>query len=195
VSSFDEDEGAETVILKREEFSDDGPTMFRDASLVDLLKQDLQEITENKEVYISVVGYEKTGLAVRYHLPENGKELDNIGRKVMREYKDQFSRNLYIGIDTMIHLCMGLYIKPPGISEEYIELDPEMEGSPVGFDYRLAGILGMDQDGSTARLVVKKVFGNNDLAIIGHAEKLNRWLMNTKADLSLELWQVGEAQE
>jgi hypothetical protein len=145
VSSFDENDEAETVILKHDEFGDDGPTMFRDASLVDLLKQDLQEITENKEVFIPIVGYEKTGLAVRYRLPENGKELDNIGRKVMREYKDQFSRNLYIGMDTMIHLCIGLYVKPPGISDEYVEFDPELEGSPVGFDYRMAAVLGMDQ--------------------------------------------------
>jgi hypothetical protein len=188
------DDEAETVILRKDEFGDDGPRMFSEPSMIDLLKQDLQELTEHQDVYIPISGYEKTGLAVRYRLPENGKELDAIGRKVMREHKDQFSRNLYIAMDTMIVLCLGLYVRPPDLTDEYVELDPELEGSPVHFDYRLGSILGMDESG-TARQVVKKLFGGNELAIINHAEKLNRWLMNTKADLSLELWQVGESQE
>ena len=193
--SREDSDNAETVILSRDEFGDDAPTMFKDHSMIDLLKQDLQQITENKEVFIHIQGYDSTGLAVKYRLPENGKELDHIARKVMREYKDQFSRNLYTAIDTMITLCMGLYVKPPEMSDEYVEFDPNLDGMAVGFDIRMASVLGMDAEHSTARQVVKRIFGENDLSILNHAEKLQRWTMNTKADLSLELWQVGEAQE
>jgi hypothetical protein len=170
------------------------PVMFKEHSLFDMLKQEVQELTESKEVFIPVAGYERTGLAIKYHLPDSGKELDIIGRKVMRDYKDQFSRNLYIGIDSMIYLCSGLYVKPPEV-DEYVELDPEMIGEPVQFDRRMAEFLEMDPERSNARAVVKRIFGGNDMAVISHAEKLNRWLLNTQTDLTLELWQVGEAQQ
>ena len=72
-------------------------------------------------------------------------------------------------------------------------LDPDEVGEPCGFDTTLATMLGMDLDADiTARAVVKKLFGGNELAVMTHAFDLNRWLQNTKADLNLEIWQVGE---
>jgi hypothetical protein len=71
-------------------------------------------------------------------------------------------------------------------------LDPGDTGTPVMFDQRLAEILGMEGQVTSARQVVRKLFGNNDMAIVAHAEKLNRWLANTRADVSLEIWQQGE---
>lgn len=168
---------------------------FSDASIFDLLKQEAQELADNKEVDIPVKGYEGTNLMIRYHLPESAKELDDIARRVSKDQKDPFYRNLYTVIDTMIWLCSGLFVQPEGVPEP-VMLDPEQTGHPVHFDVRLAGLIGMleSANGSepTARNVVRKLFGGNDLAIISHAEKLNRWLQNTKADLSLEIWQVGE---
>lgn len=174
------------------EFEDqEAPTPFTEPSLVDLIKQDLKELSEAEDVFIPVKGYERTGLRVKYHMPESGKELDNIARKVMREQKDTYSRNLYTAIDTMIYLCDGLYVQPADVDEP-VELDPQLTGSPVTFDETLAMIVGLDSENPTARQVVRKLFGNNEMAIIAHAEKLNRWLMDTKADLSVELWQMGE---
>jgi hypothetical protein len=162
------------------------------ASVIDLLKQDVEEISQVEDVYIPVKGYERTGLAIRYHLPERHKELDTIANKVNREFKDNYSRNLHIGIDTMVYLCSGLYVKHPEPgTDEWVELDPQETGEPVHFDTRLAGILGWD-DVSTARQVVKRLFGGNELAINVHAERLNRWLANTKADINQEFWQQGE---
>jgi hypothetical protein len=45
---------------------------------------------------------------------------------------------------------------------------------------------------STARQIVRRLFNGNDFAIVNHAERLNRWLMDTSADLSMEFWQLGE---
>jgi hypothetical protein len=158
---------------------------------MDLLQADYKELTETKEVNSPVKGYERAGLQIRYHLPERGKELDEIARKVQREFKDNYSRNITIAMDTMIHLCSGLYVQPEGVPEP-VTLDPDHDGIPVMFDEKLAGLIGFEGNVNSARQVLRKLFGNNDMMIISHAEKLNRWLQNTKADLSLEVWQVGE---
>lgn len=162
-------------------------------SVVDLLKRDLEELSEHKDVYIKVQGYENTGLQIRYKMPESGKELDNIARKVQRDSKTAYDRNINTAIDTMVHLCVGLYVQPIDITDELVELDPENTGSPVGLDIRLAETFGWpDAHNIRARDVVKRLFGKNDMAIINHSEKLNRWLMDNKANLNLEIWQVGE---
>jgi hypothetical protein len=172
-------------------FGNKGP--FSTPSIVDLFKQEQEELASAKEVYIPVRGYEKTGLQIRYRMPESGKELELISTKVTRQHKDTYSRNLYTAMDTMAALCDGLFVQPEG-AEEPVMLDPDEVGEPCGFDTTLATMLGMDVDGGaiTSRSVVKKLFGGNELAVMTHAFDLNRWLQNTKADLNLEIWQVGE---
>lgn len=166
-------------------------------SILDLLKEDYQELKDIKDVTIPIIGWEKTGLAIKYRLPESGAELDTLARKVFQEVnkKDRYGRNFKIAMDTMIHLNEGLYVKPRGI-EDYIELDPSETGSPMVLadGEELSVIFGWDGEVRTARDVVRKLFNNNDLAIINHAEKLNRWLVDTKVDLNVELWELGEAQ-
>jgi hypothetical protein len=184
VQGFEEEGAAE----------DNGTHPGQMPSVIDLLRQDQEELASVKEVYIPVRGYERSGIQIKYHLPDKGKELDDITRKVQREFKDGYNRNLYISIDTMIRLCAGLYCQPEGIDEP-VELDPEMMGSPVMFDERLAKAMGLKSEPGqplTARLVVRRFFGNNELAIINHAERLNRWLLDTNADLEREIWQMGE---
>lgn len=170
-------------------FEQQGP--FQESSLVDQLRADLAEITANETVYIPVIGYERTGLQVKYHLPENGKILDAITRKVFREHRDIYSRNLFTSMDMMIALCAGLYVQPPEVDVP-VELDPQLSGSPVQFDERLAEIIGLNGDRITARGVVRKLFAGNDLAIMDHAQKLDRWLRNTSADLTTDWGQMGE---
>jgi len=161
------------------------------SSLLDTFHAELDEIASTKSVLIPVRGYERTGLQIKYGMPENGKQLDAIARKVNREVKDTFSRNLLTAMDTMIALCEGLYVQPEEVPEP-VMLDPHDTGEPCQFDVVLAELMGMNGSGGSARTVVKRLFGNNDFAIMSHAEKLSRWLQNTKADLELEFWQVGE---
>jgi len=160
-------------------------------SFVDVFREELKELAEAETCFIPVKGYERTGLQIRYAMPENGKQLDNIARKVTREFKDAYSRNLYISIDTMIVLCDGVFVQPQGV-EEPVMLDPEEFGQPCQFDERLAQIMGMNGATGSARQVVKHLFGGNELAIMAHSERLSRWLQNTKADLEAEIWQLGE---
>ena len=177
---------------------DDAPIgMGQEPSIVDLLRQDLKDIEAAEDVLIPIVGYERVGLRVKYRLPTTGKELDEIANKVRREFKDNYSRNLYSMVDTMIVLCEGLYVQPAienleSSIEGPVPLDPDLSGEPVRFDQRLAEAMGWTDQDMRARLVVRKIFGGNDMAISAHAEKLSRWLANTKADLTMEFWQLGE---
>jgi len=162
-------------------------------SIVDLLKADLQDVQNVEDVTIAVPGWERTGLAIRYRMPESGKELGRISQKVLRETKDTFDRNLFIAIDTMIALNVGLYVRPAGV-EDYVELDPDNQGAPISLSEkdRLVGVFGWNPDeAKTARSVVKKLFGN-DLALISHSEKLDRWLRDSKAEVEEGLWESGE---
>jgi hypothetical protein len=90
----------------------DTRTPFSEVSIVDMLQAEAKELAESKEVYIRLKGYEGTGLQVRYHLPLHGKELSDLAEKVRREIKDSYNRNLTTAIDTMIHLCDGIYAQP-----------------------------------------------------------------------------------
>jgi hypothetical protein len=171
----------------------DKPGPFSTPSIVDMFKQEQEELASAKSVFIPVRGYEKTGLQIRYKMPGSGKELEMVVNKVNRQHRDAYSRNLYSAMDMMIHLCDGLFVQPEGVPEP-VMLDPDEVGEPCGFDTTLAQMLGMDlnSDDTTARAVVTKLFGGNELAVMTHAFDLNRWLQNTKADLNLEIWQVGE---
>lgn len=172
-------------------FGERGP--FSSSSVVDLFKKEQAELADAKTVFIPVKGYEQTGLQIRYKMPASGKDIEIIANKVNRQYKDTYSRNLYTATDVMIHLCDGLFVQPEDVPEP-VMLDPENLGEPCGFDTTLAELLGMDvsNEDTTAREVVKKLFGGNEMAVMTHAFDLNRWLQNTKADLNLEIWQVGE---
>src|SRR5438046_2417975 len=119
----------DTVIMPPpvEGFSENGAKSG--TSYVDLIQQELTELTEAKDVYIPVVGYWKSGLTMKYRMPESGKELNAIAEKVERDNKDRFYRNLWTVTDTMIALCEGVYVKPDGV-EEYVMLDPEETGLP-----------------------------------------------------------------
>lgn len=162
-------------------------------SFLGLIKQDLEELEGSEEVYIKVPGYDGSGLSMKFRLPKGGKELELIAKKVenqTRQQRDPYITNLYIAMDTIIALCTGFYVKPFGV-EDYVMLDPTDAGLPVTFDDRLATVVGLP-DGTTAREIMKKLFNKNEMAIINIAEKLSRWIGNTKADLTREIWQLGE---
>src|SRR5215831_14188354 len=88
-----------------------------DFSIVDAFREELRELSEAKDVYIPVKGYERIGLQIRYHTPEHGKEIATLAQKVAREAKDTWSRNLLISMDMMIHLCDGFYVQPEGVEQ------------------------------------------------------------------------------
>lgn len=170
-------------------FNEDGPP--QPVSIVDMLRNDLEQINSIQDTLILVPGYENSRLAVKYRLA-SGRELTDIAQKVWREQKDLYSRGLLAAIDTMVVLCVGLYVQPEGV-ESPVELDPQEMGMPVSFsDDRLADILGMAPDEPrSARAVVRKLFNNNELAIMAHSTKLQEWLQDTTGEAEQGFW-LGE---
>jgi hypothetical protein len=166
-----------------------------DKSIVDLLKQDYEDVATDHIVYLPITGWERTGLAIKYRHPHSGVELDAVARKVFQEIprNEQYNRGFAVALDTIIKLNEGLYVKPPG-AKNYVELDPEEAGRALdlGDGEKLSPIFGWNGEVKSARDVVRKLFGNNHLSIIAHSEKLQRWLVDTKADLNTEIWQMGE---
>lgn len=164
-------------------------------SILDLLKADYKDVAETKEVYIPVAGWERTGLSVRYRLPTSGVELDAIARKVNQQYNrnDRYNRGFFTAVDTMIMLCDGLYIKHPDDPSQWVELDPNENGAPLDFGdgEELSSIFGWNGNVSSARDVVKRMFGNNEMSILDHCGKLQRWMVDTKTDITTELWQLS----
>lgn len=171
-----------------------GGAPFSSQSVYDLFKQEQAELANATEVFLPVKGYEPIGLQIQYRVARDGKELDAVGQKVNKQFADAYSRNLYGSMDLMILLCKGLFVQPDDVPEP-VMFDPEDTGEPCLFDERLAKLMGMTfQDQPTARDVVKKLFGGDrgELAVIAHAERLQRWLVDAKADLRREIWQSGE---
>jgi hypothetical protein len=158
-------------------------------SILDIFRQEQAELASAKSVLIPIAGYEKIGLKVQYRMPYDGKELDVIGRHAQKTIKDPYERNLAIATDTMVKLCEGIYCQPEGV-EEPVMFDPMETGQACRFGPELAEAL--DVDVNSAREVVQILFGNKDLAIIAHVEKLSRWLANSNADLESEIWELGE---
>jgi hypothetical protein len=186
---------AELDAVQHSEPDDDSPVQGfnpeAEFSIVDAFREELRELTEAQSVFIPFKGYERIGLQAKYRMPENGREIANVAQKIMREFKDVYSRNLYVAMDTMILLCEGLYVQPEGV-EEPVMLDPDDSGFPMAFDHRLTEMMGMNGEISSARQVLKRLFGNNEMAILAHSELLQRWMQNTKANLDTEVWELGE---
>lgn len=175
--------------------TDDQPAGLSPASILDVFKREQQEIASAKTVFIAIPGYEESGLKALYRMPTSGRELDAIGRKAQSEFNNDYDRNLYTAIDSLIALCEGLYVQPTGV-EAPVMFDPENTGAAAQYDQYLAEILGVEKDSPefTARGVVYRLFGGREkeLAILSHCEKLSRWLGNAKADVESELWQRGQ---
>ena len=155
-------------------------------SLIDLVKGDLEQLAALDHVDIPIPGYDSSGLRVRYRAPRSGRELSNLTRPILREFRnDDYGRNLAIAIDLMIELSEGLYILHPD-TRETITFDPDLSGIPLNFNFALVEALGWNADElNSSRKVVKKLFDNNDVAILSHADELNNWLKNKRYEVGL----------
>jgi hypothetical protein len=146
------------------------------SSLLEGLRQRRSELSETKEVLIPLPGYDREPpiLMAKYRLLE-GHEIDAIGRKVVRETKDRWDRQIIAAVDTFINACEGMYISM-GNGKEPEPLT--MNGDPVaGYNQDLARALKFDAD--TAREVVMGVFAGNDVAIMQHNVRLSLWMGDT----------------
>lgn len=173
---------------------------FDMGSIMDTIKRESAELAAAKDVYIPVQGYEHSGLALHYVLPESGKALSSVAEKVMREVKkDQYTMGLYIALDTIAFLARGFYVRHPdyidGVSDpdtQWVEFDPKLSGAPIGFDETLCECVGLPTEPlPPTRQMIRKLFGNNEMMIQGHVQRLQRWLQDARTDVSEEYWDLA----
>jgi hypothetical protein len=154
------------------------------ADVLDSLRQQRAELTENTTTLISIPGYERPVLLAQYRLMD-GVELNKIARKVQKQSRDQWQRQIFAATDVLIAGCTGFYVdKNDGEGPQPLTVN----GDPVdGYSPPLAEGLGFNA--TTAREVLFGVFTNNELAIAAHSMRYQRWLGNTNAEVDLDFFE------
>lgn len=152
-------------------------------NLLDQLRQERRESMENMETLIPVPGYDNIPLLIQYRMMD-GHEMDKIGRKVIKQTRDRWTRNLMAAIDTMISAATGVFIEVGG------EVQPlTLNRQPIlGYTPELAEALGFKA--ATAREVVIGTFQNKDMHIANHSMRLQRWFGDSSAAVDEEF--LGE---
>lgn len=149
------------------------------------------ETADDHETFITIPGYESSGITLmaKYRLL-SGQEVERIAKKAMgKNRKRNFEVGLQAAMDTMAHACVGIYIQR--------DEDPEpvpltLGGDPIlnYGDPKLKEGLKLTDFANTTRKVIIEVFCNNELAVMNHSIKLQRWFGNTNSELDDEF--LGE---
>jgi hypothetical protein len=148
------------------------------------LRQQRAELTEQTSKMIAIQGYENPILLAEYRLID-GTELSRISRKVSKQSRDQWQRNIFAAMDTLIAGCTGFFVD---LNQGEGPIPLTLNGNHItGYTPELATALGFEA--STARLVVSEVFANNELAIAAHSMRYQRWLGNTNAEVDLDFFE------
>jgi hypothetical protein len=169
------------------------PISEEDASLLDALADQRNVLSETRETFIPIQGYEGSGMTLyaQYRLVD-GDELSKIGRRITQQFgrKQVYERNLYASLDTMIAACTGIFIDRG--DGEKIQL--KHNGMPInGYTQELAEALRFADEidpRQPARSVLLGIFGNNIVAIQQHSVWLGRWMGDTSADVNVEFMEA-----
>jgi hypothetical protein len=153
-------------------------------SILDALREARDETATHHETFINIDGYEKSGieLLARYSLV-SGRELEQIGKwfpqgKRLRTWEV----GLAMAMDVMAHACTGIFIRRPEDSEP-IPLTVGGEEIVNYGDPKLKTALKLADGLTTTRQIILGVFCDNELSIVGHSAKLQRWFGNTNANV------------
>lgn len=169
------------------------PTAPNPQNLLEALAEAREETSEHRETFLSIPGYiEKSGidLLARYRLL-SGPEIEAIARKAMGKQgrRRNFQQGLAAALDTMAMACTGIFFQRP----EDDEPQPLTVGGEAIINYgdtKLRRGLKISEDITTARGIILAVFSNNELAVVEHSTRLQRWFGNTNAEVDAEF--LGE---
>lgn len=157
------------------------------ADVFDRLAAKREELSSDQRALIPVPGYNDPQLLIEYKLM-TGPELNAIGRKVGKETKDAWYRQLHAAIDVMVAAATGVYVQMDGSEPKALTID----GEPcTGYTSSLAQKLRIDAgDPPRVRKVVREIFGNNDVALGNHSFRLQRWMSDTSVNVDEELFEA-----
>jgi len=149
-------------------------------SLLGALREKRREISENKETFITIPGYDSGPpvLMANYRLVE-GPEIDRIARKVRQETRDNWQRQVLAAVDLLIAACQGMYVD---LDDGNGPVPMTLKGDPIpGFTNELA--IALEFDAQTARQVLFGLFADNDVAIMSHSARLGAWMSDTSRNV------------
>lgn len=161
----------------------DGPQ-----SLAEQLRAKRTEIAETRDTLIPITGYDEPVLMAKHRLMDR-PEIEQIGKRVVKETKDRGERNMRILCDQIINSAIGFYFQR-ATDPEPLPLEDETGETITRWD-QLAAYLGWQpQQGGTARGALYYVFADNEFAIGQFGILLNRWMGNTSFQVDQEF--LGE---
>ena len=161
---------------------EEGPqeeTPAASSSLMESLRQQRREILADDHTDEPIPGYSNPMLVARYGIIE-ARDVSNIQRKVERQTKDRFDRELYTTIDVLLSACQGIYVLRP---EDTEPVPLEGPNGIMSYDTELAEFLDLG-DVQNARQILRAVFAS-DHAVMFHALRVQRWMMRATGDNDL----------
>lgn len=173
-------DGEEHSPWEQPEFPDaPAPPSKSQSTIMDALRAKRDEQTGDLTCDITVPGFSNMVKARYGVLPT--KEMNVLGKRISRQFKDEGERQLNAIVDVLIQACEGLYYVEPE-DGSLTPIDPDESGVVVTYsDPRLPAFL--DFEASTARETLFGVFRNVEPSIIAHGMKLSRWYEDTSKDV------------
>jgi len=153
------------------------------STMMDNLRAE-REVETPDTADINIPGYRDKFVA-RYRVVP-GKIVADLGKRVQRQFNDQYEQNVWATVDLIIAANIGLFYRNFEIEDpdqQLVPLDPEHEiGDPMAValtfsDPSTAEMLHLTTQ--TARDLVYQVFKENDTAILAHGITLSRWMADT----------------
>lgn len=140
-----------------------------DSSMLGKLRQRREQLSQDREpLELPIPGYNGDLVAKYRVLP--WQEIRLAAEKADRD-KSPLSE-LMAACDMLIKSCVGMYVQ----GNDGLEPIDADAAAPVGYDARLAGLLGYEAE--TAREVIRRLF-NNDLALAAHHADVAEWWQST----------------
>jgi hypothetical protein len=149
-------------------------------SVVGRLRERRVELAQGRTKLMEVPGF--NGDLIAEYRALTWQELQDVGKRVRKEFTTEGDRILYGAVDMLIAACTQILINVNGKMKPLSE-----EELPIRFDGELAEALGFKA--STAREALQGAF-NNDLAIVSTAMSLTQWMEGERQEVDQTL--MGE---
>jgi hypothetical protein len=160
-------------------------------AIVDQIRGDRSRTNQDRRLDLDIPG--RNGVLVARYRPLEWDELDTILKKFSRR-TDPLSQ-IHQSCDILCHAITDvLYRDPDGKLAPVSDVLPDAEldefgitrGEPIGYDARLAKLLGIDATDASgivrARRVVIEAMLGSEAAVVAHQFELSSWTANPDSD-------------
>lgn len=162
------------------------PPPKKPANQFDRLKEHRRRLAAGREpLDVAIPGYNDE-LVARYRVLDYD-ELQKLRRRggKMAQAQDP-EAELKVTMDTIAAACVGMFVRQEDGSLLLMNECPsdlDLGDEPICYDERLAEVLGIElPTQSKVRSLIYQVFGEEDLLIFGHLERIDGWMSGINED-------------